>query len=210
MAFIDGLFLRGITENYDLTDMNKTTHLCACGCGKPTRRYKETKASRGMKKGDYARFLPNHHLRTMTGKRNPMWQGGMTVTDGYVVVRAPGHPRARGEGHYVRKHILVMEKRLGRYLTANEIVHHRDGNRMNNRIGNLQLFASHAEHMNEHRKLRAFAACGNRDWLVCRLCGHYDDPNNMRVRQRGQGLSAEHVACRTQRTSEWRKKTGKR
>lgn len=52
---------------------------------------------------------------------------------------APGHPRA-GKGNYVFEHILLMEHVLGRYLIAEESVHHRNGIRGDNRPENLELW----------------------------------------------------------------------
>ena len=62
-----------------------------------------------------------------------------TTGDGYVIVRMPDHPYAQGAG-WVMKHRLVMEKQLGRYLTAEENVHHVNGDRSDNRIENLELW----------------------------------------------------------------------
>lgn len=57
---------------------------------------------------------------------------------GYVDVYVPEHPYARSNrvlGH----HRLVMEDRLGRYLGADEMVHHKNGDRQDNSIENLEL-----------------------------------------------------------------------
>jgi len=80
------------------------------------------------------------------------WKGGKTqMGNGYVYVLAPGHPKAKvskkNKRGYVAEHILVMEKKLGRYLKDGECIHHIDNNGMNNNINNLILFHNHAEHM---------------------------------------------------------------
>jgi len=53
---------------------------------------------------------------------------------GYIVVKTP-------EG-FKRKHIYVMEQKLGRKLMQGEVVHHVDGNKLNNRIENLSVMSS--------------------------------------------------------------------
>lgn len=58
---------------------------------------------------------------------------------GYVMVRTPGHPRAK-RSPYVFEHILVAEAMLGRYLEPGESVHHRNGVRDDNRPENLELW----------------------------------------------------------------------
>ena len=52
--------------------------------------------------------------------------------------------------HYKGEHRLVMEKYLGRPLRSDEIVHHKDGNKQNNDISNLEV-VTRAEHINIHR-----------------------------------------------------------
>ena len=82
------------------------------------------------------------------GSWNGAYKGGSFATkDGYIQVLFR-HPRSqKGTGCYMPEHILVMESYLGRLLQEGEVVHHRNGNRQDNRIDNLQLFSSNAEHL---------------------------------------------------------------
>jgi hypothetical protein len=63
---------------------------------------------------------------------------GYKVEKGYIVVWNPDHPMARKNG-YVAEHRLIMAKHLGRVLKSDEYVHHKNGNRRDNRIENLEL-----------------------------------------------------------------------
>lgn len=42
------------------------------------------------------------------------------------------------------------KQHLGRPLRKGEIVHHKDGNRRNNSLDNLEVFSSQAEHIKQH------------------------------------------------------------
>lgn len=76
----------------------------------------------------------------MAASANGNWKGGRTRHKaGYVMVRAPDHPRARAS-KYVFEHILVAEELLGRYLEPDESIHHRNGVRDDNRPENLELW----------------------------------------------------------------------
>lgn len=65
-------------------------------------------------------------------------QGHVTKA-GYRMAYAPDHPMAQRNGH-ILEHRLVMALHLGRSLLPNEEVHHRNGNRLDNRIENLELW----------------------------------------------------------------------
>lgn len=49
---------------------------------------------------------------------------------------------SRGNGRHYLEHRLVMEQYLGRKLLAKENVHHKDGDRLNNDILNLELWST--------------------------------------------------------------------
>ena len=68
--------------------------------------------------------------------------------EGYKQVYNPNSSEARNNG-YAPEHRIKMSKKLGRPLDSNEIVHHIDGNKRNNKIKNLQLM-SRQDHWKTH------------------------------------------------------------
>jgi hypothetical protein len=85
-----------------------------------------------------------------TGDRNPRWNGGVRTHQGYTCVRRPDHPNASKDG-YVREHVLILSEHLGRPIASNEIVHHKNGVRSDNRLENLELM-TRSEHHSLHHK----------------------------------------------------------
>jgi hypothetical protein len=85
----------------------------------------------------------------LAGEKNPNWRGGVKNVNGYRAIWSPEHPNAGKDG-YVYEHRLVMEAHTGRFLTNEEVVHHRNRCKNDNRIENLQLCADQAEHLRIH------------------------------------------------------------
>lgn len=73
-------------------------------------------------------------------------------SDGYIKVYVPDHPHATADG-YVMKHTLVMERNIGRFLREDEVVHHVNRVRDDNRLENLRLMTK-KEHLSLHMRER--------------------------------------------------------
>jgi len=86
----------------------------------------------------YARFRKHGNTHTIGGKR-AKWTENIIDDQGYVLVPAKGHANARLNNR-VPQHRLVMSEYLGRPLFENENVHHKNGDKTDNRIENLELW----------------------------------------------------------------------
>ena len=92
------------------------------------------------------RFKKNEHC----GKANWNWKGGRRyqAKDGYVYCYSFGHPRAHQ--NVILEHVLVAERKLGRFLKPCEKVHHINGIRNDNNPKNLIVCQTQKVHMSLH------------------------------------------------------------
>lgn len=85
------------------------------------------------------------------GEKNPFWKGGRTIaSNGYVLIKRTGHPMADVRG-YVYEHRLVASEILGRLLLGGEQVHHKNGDKTDNRPENIEVVPSRKHHAVKHR-----------------------------------------------------------
>lgn len=101
-------------------------YLCSCDCGE--------KFTTHSKK---ARYIVGHFRKFQVGNKAPSWQGGITKDRGYIFLYTPEHPH-NNKG-YVKRSRLTMEKKIGRILESQEVVHHINGIKTDDRIENLFL-----------------------------------------------------------------------
>lgn len=98
-------------------------------CGKET--YKKT-------------FCSRECTRVPKQTKPPRKRNGYWMENGYKVLYVE-HDKS------IKEHIKVMEDHIGRKLTKDEVVHHINEDRLDNRIENLQLM-TRGEHSSYHRK----------------------------------------------------------
>lgn len=103
-----------------------------------------------MRKGEKASLQTRKRMSlSKKGKyiaeKNPNWKGGRMLIGNYWYIYSPAHPN-RTQLKYVAENRLVMEKKIKRYLSPAEVVHHLNGIKTDNRIKNLVLFKSSGEH----------------------------------------------------------------
>lgn len=102
-------------------------------------------------KSRYAKRCRKCQNKYKMADKHHNWKGGRYKTpDGYIMRYCPNHPN-RNEDNYVLEHRLVMEGLMNKILKEEEIVHHINEIKDDNRPENL-LLTNRKEHINMHRK----------------------------------------------------------
>ena len=143
------------------------SRLCACGCGSsvPPRIRKS-----GPRKGQVSNYPP-----FIVGHGRQQWHAELRqrcADDPFYLAHAkplgttrlhkspPNYVYRRikvtPRGKWAFEHRYVMEQHIGRQLQRGEYVRHLNGNGLDNRLENLQLF-SHSEHSKHHSKMSSWS-----------------------------------------------------
>ena len=162
---------------------------CQCGCGGKTGIAWSTNPQCGAVRGQPNKFIHGHNRAN--------YKGGRTINaQGYMMLRTPGHPKAHNG--YVREHVLMAEKALGKPLPPGAKIHHVNGKEADNTRGNHVICQDAAYHKLLHQRTRAYKGCGHANWRKCKYCKNYDSPENLTINDG----SIHHKECRNQQDRE--------
>lgn len=95
--------------------------------------------------------------------KNPSekWVGGH-------ISKSTGYKYIKVNGKQIEEHRLVMMQHIGRKLLTDEVVHHINGNKLDNRIDNL-IILTKSQHLKEHKDLKK----GITNIKKCKICNEY-------------------------------------
>jgi hypothetical protein len=126
--------------------------LCSCGqCNELILKYDNKNKER--------RFKHNHHQK---GFLNNKWKGGEEITtDGYVQIIDHNHPQSDKRGR-IKKHRVIYEKYYNCCLLSWTVIHHKDGNKLNNDPLNLE-----ATNPSKHATITFTKDLSERDCKIC-------------------------------------------
>lgn len=155
--------------------MPEPTPVCRIeGCGRPA-------WSRGLCGAHYNKL--RLYGDPLAGKTRAPNGSGYICREGYHHVSFGGVEKP--------EHVRICEKAIGKPLPSGAVVHHVDGNRLNNDPSNLIICQDAAYHNLLHARTRAMAAAGSASARVCCRCGKYDSPQNLVI----SGKQAYHREC---------------
>lgn len=92
------------------------------------------------------------------------------LSNGYISINI--------DGRWIKEHKFVVENFLKRSLNKNEVIHHINGIKSDNRIENLMLFKDSKAHAHFHRQIKQFGMTQPRRTEIKNRWKNYGNKNN--------------------------------
>lgn len=159
----------------------KSIGICSVeGCGKKANcgNYCYMHYERIKKYGDAGQINP---LRRKNG------MGTIDKNTGYCSI-------SKKDGSKNLIHRIIAENVLGKKLPKDSVVHHVDGNKLNNNNDNLVICENDSYHKLIHKRQKALELSGHADWIKCVFCKKYDDPNKIHIGKK-PAFNSYHKEC---------------
>jgi len=119
-----------------------------------------------------------------------VYAAGMIEVVSRIKPGAYGYWRVRlSDGRLMPEHRFLMEQHLGRSITDDEQVHHRNENKLDNRISNLEVLTL-PEHTREHHQELPKVE------LECSVCGEAFQRKSRYIRTKRAGGQKEFYCSR--------------
>lgn len=168
---------------------------CACGCGEKTAIAASTRTDRLQIKGQPVQYVHGHRARliqrtrfpkvceqcghafevykSLTGKRRYCSRQCTAIARSTGCINSKGYREITVNGKQVKEHRYIIEQHLGRKLKPDEVVHHRNRIKTDNRIENLEV-VRHGDHSRLHGRWMGWS----RDHAYCKHCERTTVPHH--------------------------------
>lgn len=115
------------------------------GCGKKI--FREPYRIKRCKNNFCSKICKGIYMSNCPAEESPHWKNGYNkTTQGYIQLNGKKFKR-------ILEHRFIMQEKIKRKLRRNEIVHHKNNNKEDNRIENLEII-TRSNHTKLHWKLR--------------------------------------------------------
>lgn len=90
----------------------------------------------------------------LQNEKSATWKGGTYISsDGYRMIHIRNKNAKSKWEHYKKEHIVLIEQHLKRKMRKGEVIHHINGNKLDNNLTNLVVFSSDKLHRQAHNEL---------------------------------------------------------